>query len=503
MKPAPKSSLLGLEWTAEGAVTTELTSESQKEVVVVAGASGFVGRVLIPLLLKRYKVIALGRNIPEKSDHPDLEWRSCNLFSLLQAEEAIQNAKYAFYLVHSMAPSELTQAGFRDIDWILADNFARACDLAGVEQIIYLGGLIPSGQKLSEHLTSRYEVAQVLGARKPAVTVLQAGLIIGEGGSSFRIMYRLVQRLPVMLCPKWTSSQTQPIAVEDVVALLAGCVGKPEFYGQWYDIGGPDRMSYIEMMQTTAGVMGLKRRIGSVPVFSLWLSLHWIQLITGASKQLVEPLIESLRHDMVVQENRLQKRLGIAGIPFVESLKRAFRAEQNQPSRRSALRLPYLKRPTKQKVCSIQRLELSHSRSAQDIALDYAKFLTQFLGPWLNVEVDGDHCMSFRVFGLRKPLLKLSYAPDRSEPRRALYYIEGGILANMVRMGRSDNKGRLEFRLSNCGTFVLAAIFDFAPRLPWSIYRLTQAPFHLWVMNSFGRYLQEQKPAASTPLLSL
>lgn len=484
-------------------MTTERHSETQKEVVVVAGASGFVGRVLIPLLLKRFKVIALGRNIPEESGHPDLEWRSCNLFSLLQAEKAIQDAKYAFYLVHSMAPSELTQAGFRDIDWILADNFARACDLSGVEQIIYLGGLIPSGQKLSEHLTSRYEVAQVLGARKPAVTVLQAGLIIGDGGSSFRIMYRLVQRLPVMLCPKWTSSQTQPIAVEDVVSLLDGCVGRPEFYGQWYDIGGPDRMSYIQMMQTTAGVMGLKRRIGSVPIFSLWLSLHWIQLITGASKQLVEPLIESLRHDMVVQENRLQSKLGIVGISFVESLRRALRAEEKKPSRRSALRMPSLKRRNKQKVCSIQRLELNHNRSAQEIALDYAKFLTKFLGPWLKVEINENHCMDFRVFGLSKPLLKLRYAPNRSEPRRALYYIEGGILANMVRMDRSEIKGRLEFRLSNCGTFVLAAIFDFAPRLPWSIYRLTQAPFHLWVMNSFGRYLQEQDPAAPKPILSL
>ena len=488
---------------AEDTLTTELTRIPQKEVVVVAGASGFVGRVLIPVLLERFKVIALGRNIPEKSDHPDLEWRSCNLFSLLQAEEAIQDAQYAFYLVHSMAPSELTQAGFRDIDWILADNFARACDRAGVEQIIYLGGLIPSGQKLSEHLTSRYEVAQVLGARKPTVTVLQAGLIIGEGGSSFRIMYRLVQRLPVMLCPKWTSSQTQPIAVEDVVELLDGCVGKPEFYGQWYDIGGPDRMTYIEMMRTTAGVMGLKRRIGSVPIFSLWLSLHWIQVITGASKQLVEPLIESLRHDMVAQENRLQKRLGVTGIPFVESLRRALRAEQKQPSKRSALRLPYLKRPTKQKVCSIQRLELNNSRSAQDIAMDYAKFLTQFLGPLLRVEIDENHCMSFCVLGLRKPLLKLQYVSNRSEPRRALYYIEGGILANMTRMEKTENKGRLEFRLSNCGTFVLAAIFDFAPRLPWSIYRLTQAPFHLWVMNSFGKYLRNRTSDTSTPALSL
>ena len=123
----------------------------------------------------------------------------------------MEGAHYAFYLVHSMAPSQLTQAGFRDIDWILADNFSRACDQAGIKQIIYLGGLMPQGQGLSEHLLSRYEVAQILGVRGPSVTVIQAGLIIGAGGSSFRIMYKLVEKLPVMLCPKWTSSQTNPL----------------------------------------------------------------------------------------------------------------------------------------------------------------------------------------------------------------------------------------------------------------------------------------------------
>ena len=465
------------------------TSTETRDTVVVAGANGFVGKALLPLLLQRFKVIALGRSAPRASDHPNLEWRQCDLFSLLQTERAVDGARYAFYLVHSMAPSQLTQAGFRDIDWMLADNFSRACDDAGVEQIIYLGGLMPLGQGISEHLTSRYEVAQVLGARKPAVTVIQAGLIIGPGGSSFQIMYKLVKRLPIMLCPKWTSSQTQPIALEDVVTILMGCIGKDDFYNEWFDIGGPDRMTYIQMMRETAEVMGLKRRIGSIPVFSLWLSLGWIQLFTGASRQLIKPLIESLRHDMVVQENRLQKILNVQGLNFVDSLNKALTIERLEPIRKKALKQGPSKAPDKQMVCSIQRLTLNEPASAQQIASLYADYLRESMGPWLKVDVDDEQCMRFRVVGLSKPILVLRYAPHRSEPTRALYYIDGGLLADMNKMKSANIKGRLEFRISGCGNFVLAAIMDFAPKLPWSIYRLTQAPFHLRVMNGFSRFL--------------
>ncbi len=465
----------------------------KQDTVVVAGANGFVGKALLPLLLQRFNVIALGRSAPRASNHPNLEWRQCDLFSLLQTERAVEGAKYAVYLVHSMAPSELTQAGFRDIDWILADNFSRACDRAEVEQIIYLGGLMPAGQGISEHLTSRYEVAQVLGARGPAVTVIQAGLIIGPGGSSFQMMYKLVERLPVMVCPKWTSSQTQPIALEDVINILMGSIGRQDFYNEWFDVGGPDRMSYIQMMRETAQVMGLKRRIGSIPVFSLWLSLGWIQIFTGASRQLIRPLIESLRHDMVVQENRLQKILQIEGVPFVEALKKALLIERLEPIRKNSLKKAGTTPPTKKMVCSIQRLTLPKPLSAQQIASLYAEYLRESMGPWLKVDVDNEQCMRFRVVGLSKPILVLRYAPNRSEPTRALYYIDGGLLADMQKMEQAKIKGRLEFRISDCGKFVLAAIMDFAPKLPWSIYRLTQAPFHLRVMKGFDRFLNKTR----------
>ena len=184
------------------------SGKNPKPKVVVAGASGFIGRAVIKALQDRCDLIALSRSA--KDDEPGVEWRSCDLFSLLQCEKAVAGADYAIYLVHSMLPAALTQANFEDMDLILADNFARAASNAGIRQIVYLGGLVPQEtEELSRHLASRLEVEQVLGARDVPLTSLRAALVIGAGGSSFRIMLRLVQRLPAMISPKWTLSKTQ------------------------------------------------------------------------------------------------------------------------------------------------------------------------------------------------------------------------------------------------------------------------------------------------------
>ena len=466
------------------------STDSDKPNLVIAGASGFVGRALIPILSKRFHIIGLSRH--DKEDSPEITWRTTNLFSLLETEKAVQGAKYAIYLVHSMQPAELTQASFRDIDWILADNFSRACEQAGVEQVIYLGGLIPPEQTLSEHLASRHEVARTLSSRSASLTALQAGLIIGAGGSSFRIMLKLVQRLPLMVCPSWTQSMTQPIALDDVVALLDHCVGRDETYDQWYDIGGPDSMSYIEMMRQTASTLGLKRFIQTVPVFSAYLSSRWVQTFSGASKELVAPLIESLRHDMVAQDQRLQVALGREAIPFVTSIEIAMKGEQElaDPSPPRPRSSP---RPTAQVVYSVQRLPLPSDYDAQRVAEAYASWLPQLMRPFIRVEVLADNSLKFFFAGISKPLLVLTYSATRSNSDRPLFYISGGLLANSKKMEALGLRGRLEFRASRSEGFVMAAIYDFCPRLPWFLYRLTQAPIHLWVMRRFGKYLKRMK----------
>ncbi|MFM8230130.1 MAG: NAD-dependent epimerase/dehydratase family protein, partial [Chthoniobacterales bacterium] len=169
---------------------------ASRPTVVVAGASGFVGMALLPVLAENFDVVALSRSA--NPELPRVRWTRCDLFSLLQTERALQGADYVVYLVHSMLPARLTQARFEDMDFILADNFARSAARAGVKQIVYLGGIIPNDAQLSRHLASRLEVERVLSARGVPVTSLRAGLIVGPRGSSFRIMLRLVRRSPVL-----------------------------------------------------------------------------------------------------------------------------------------------------------------------------------------------------------------------------------------------------------------------------------------------------------------
>lgn len=231
-----------------------MVADKKRPVVAVAGASGFVGTALLPVLAADFDVIALRRS--PAAELPGVEWRQCDLFSMLQTERALEGADYAVYLVHSMLPARLTQARFEDMDFILADNFARSAARAGVKQILYLGGIIPDDTQLSRHLASRLEVERVLAARGVPVTSLRAGLIVGAQGSSFRIVARLVERSPLLLCPHWTRSMTQPVGLRDVVKLLRFCVGREEMYGRAFDLGGAEVMTYLDLMRRTAVRLG-------------------------------------------------------------------------------------------------------------------------------------------------------------------------------------------------------------------------------------------------------
>jgi uncharacterized protein YbjT (DUF2867 family) len=221
--------------------------------VVVAGASGYVGTALGPALSRRFETVGLSRSSKGAGTSGYHTWRAVDLFSLRATERALRGATFAVYLVHSMIPSDrLTQGRFEDFDLLCADNFARAAAAVGVQQIVYLGGLLPAEDldaPLSAHLASRLETERALAAHGVAVTTLRAGLVIGAGGSSFAIMERLVRRLPAMLCPAWTATLAQPISLADTVALLDACVGRDDLSGQAHDIGGPDTLTYHQMMQ--------------------------------------------------------------------------------------------------------------------------------------------------------------------------------------------------------------------------------------------------------------
>lgn len=448
--------------------------------VLVAGATGFVGMALTGALLEQgERVVALSRH-PRTSDVPNLEWRSCDLYSLKDIAEAVRGCTHAYYLVHSMLPaSGLSQGTFYDTDLILADNFARACRDAKVEHVVYLGGLIPEGESLSWHLRSRLEVEEVLAHAAPKVTLLRAGMVVGRGGSSFSILTRLVERLPVMLLPKWTQTRAQPVDIDDLTAVLCDAITNPAVAPGTYDVGGPDVLSYEEMMRRTARALGRDPAMLPVGSFGIKLSRLWVMLVTGAPRALVYPLVLSLRHPMLVRLSARYPRAELLRTSFDDSLRHSLRAGEArvrafERTRPSALH----------DVRSVQRFPLPEGRSAEWVTGEYVRWLPEFFSFLIRVTLQGDECM-FYFLSRRIPLLVLRRDPSRSSADRQLLYIVGGHLA-----APDHGRGRLEFREVLRKKYVLAAIHDFRPALPWIIYKYTQAIVHLIVMHAFGRHLR-------------
>lgn len=482
-----------------------MTEENSSFSIAIAGASGFVGRALIKELQGKHRIIGLSRSRGGQRD--GIEWRQCDLFSLKQTESALSGCDIAIYLVHSMLPAaKLTQGKFNDLDLMIADNFARAARKHKIQRIIYLGGLIPEG-KLSLHLQSRREVEDALGSYGVPCTTLRAGLIVGADGSSFNVMKRLVERLPVMICPKWTLTRTQPIALKDVTTIISKVIDDTSLPPGAYDIGGADVLTYIGMMRTTADVLGKKRRFIPVMFLSPKLSRLWVWLVTGAPDQLIGPLVESLRHEMICRNRELATRYGLNPVSFAEALRTAVdKAAQIALEKSDSSHLNTKIQGKKAKltshansVCSIQRLPLPKGRNAEWIAKHYTTWLIAFLYPVIRVESDEIGSMKLILqLGLRRwswPLLVLRYSAERSSVQRQLFYIEGGLL----RSRNSPANARFEFREVLCGRNALAAIFDFVPSLPWWLYKRTQAQLHLFVMWAFKMHIRYHIKRGSDP----
>ena len=277
--------------------------------VAIAGATGYIGGRLVPRLLDSgYSVRCLVR-APGKlrdrqwSQRNGLEIRQTDLDNIELLAHSLSGCEAAYYLVHSM-----TSAGsdYSHRDMILAGNFAKAAHLAGVQRILYLGGLGETGSGLSQHLASRREVESALGSTGVPVTVFRAAMIVGSGSASFEILRYLVERLPIMITPKWVSTPCQPIAVRNVIAYLVGALNAPETIGEVFDIGGPQVAGYREIMRIMAQELGLPPRwVIPIPVLSPRLSSYWIHLITPLSSSIAKPLAEGLKNPVVCRENRI------------------------------------------------------------------------------------------------------------------------------------------------------------------------------------------------------
>lgn len=279
--------------------------------VLVAGATGYVANRLIPALLERgVRVRAMARSVEALrrrrwSGHPGLEMAPGDLLDPPSVHRAAAGCGSAFYLVHAMVAQK---EKFVEADRAAARHMAAAAEAAGLERIIYLGGLAEAGGgALSRHLASRIEVARILQAGRVPTTDLRAPMILGSGSASFEIMRYLVEHLPVMTTPRWVRSRNQPIAIRDVVAYLVGCLERPETAGQTYDIGGPDVLTYQDLLEIYAEEAGLGRRvIIPVPVLTPTLSAYWIGLVSPVPAAIAMPLTEGLTSDAVCGENRIR-----------------------------------------------------------------------------------------------------------------------------------------------------------------------------------------------------
>jgi uncharacterized protein YbjT (DUF2867 family) len=453
-----------------------------KKTLVIAGATGFIGRWFINKYKKQYRIIALSRKKVKQNENPEVEWRQVELYSITSTEQALAGADYALYLVHSMTPStRLNQGSFDDTDLLLADNFARAAEKHELEQIIFVGGILPKESKdFSRHLRSRYEVEQTLGGRSVPLTTLRAGIIIGPGGSSFTIVEKLVQNLPIMACPKWCDSLSQPIAVDDVLTILHHAFGNKDWYHQAVEVGGPDVVSYTDLLRLTAKLMKKKRLIFSVPIYTVGFSKLWVARFTQSSTTLVSPLVESLRHTVTVEPNPLLENLEISYLSIEEMVKQALERSQDIYTLPSFDPNQHVEKNT---VRSYQRLPNPRKIPAHRVAKLYQRWLPNRLKYLVNAKLNGPH-VSFYLFFMRKPILTLSLVEDRSDHQRQLFYITAGALV------KRKDYGWLEFRKVLNGRYIIAAIHEFVPTLPWLVYLNTQAVVHLWVMKRFGRYLK-------------
>jgi uncharacterized protein YbjT (DUF2867 family) len=282
---------------------------AEPSTVFVTGATGYIGGRLAPRLVERgYRVRCLARNAGKLRARPWAGHKHVEIVEGDAADEdrlstAMRGCLAAYYLVHSM---EAAGPEYRRRDLALAETFGRAAMRAGVPRIIYLGGLGETGEGLSEHLSSRREVEIALGHGGVPVTVLRAAMIIGSGSASFEILRYLVERLPIMITPRWVSTESQPIAVRDVLYYLIAALETPATTGKTLDIGGPDVWSYAKVMREMASALQLRRRLViPVPVLTPRLSSLWIHLVTPLHASIARPLAEGLKNRVVCRSDEV------------------------------------------------------------------------------------------------------------------------------------------------------------------------------------------------------
>lgn len=444
--------------------------------ITVAGASGFVGKNLLNKLGDKFILRALSRS--NKESLGGIEWCEADLFSFNSTLKALENTDVAIYLVHSMLPSsKLFQGNFQDTDLFLADNFSKACVQNNVKQIIYLGGLTPE-TGISKHLESRREVEDVLKSSGIPVTILRAGMVVGDGGSSFEILKNLVSNLPFMVLPSWTKSKTQTIYIDDLINVIIESIDNELFFNQTINVVNGEKITYEKLIRQTSKHLGKKESMIPVPINYSSFSKLWVKFFGETDYELVSPLIDSLLCDLPAPE-----------IPaLIEKLvvHRTFESMLVKIPKEKLKHSKMKRKSTGNTVRSIQRLSNCSMISEKKICDEYLNWLPRYMKHFIKANTIGNKVL-FLVNGTNLPLLILERIEKDDPLDRIKFHIVGGALS------KTKDTGWLEFRVVANGKYTLASINEFIPSLPWYLYRYTQAIMHAKVMNAFSSHLAKMK----------
>jgi len=300
--------------------------------ILLTGATGYIGQRLLPVLLHEgHEVICCVR---DKNRFNIGKYQLNNVTVIekdfLDADSLASipgDIDVAYYLLHSMATA---YDDFEKLEKLSAQNFKSALQKTMVKQVIYLSGIV-NEENLSKHLQSRKKVEDMLASDSYNLTTLRAGIIVGSGSASFEIIRDLVEKLPVMIAPKWLNTKSQPIAIRNVIEFLSGVLMKQETFNKSFDIGGPDILTYHELLMKFANIRNLKRKIFTVPVMTPRLSSYWLYFVTSTSFALAANLVDSMKVNVICQENNLKELLGITLINYEDAIRRAFESvEQHQ-----------------------------------------------------------------------------------------------------------------------------------------------------------------------------
>ena len=298
--------------------------------VLLTGATGYIGkRLLLELIRNGHQVLCCVRDKnrfnPPEAVHDNLEVLEIDFLNSSAKSAIPKDLDAAYYLMHSMS----ADANYEELELRVAGNFMRLIENAGIKQVIYLSGIV-NESALSKHLSSRKAVENKLSEGKYHLTTLRAGIIIGSGSASFEIIRDLVEKLPIMITPKWLNTKCQPIGIKDVIEILSKSLGEDRLYGQSLDIGGPDVLSYRQMLLQYAKVRRLNRYIFTVPVMTPRLSSYWLYFVTSTSYKLATALVSSMKVEVICRDNRINQILSLQPKPYQECLRKTFMKIEDQ-----------------------------------------------------------------------------------------------------------------------------------------------------------------------------